>query len=245
MGKSRRTWRSMYDYEAHCGYFLNAGLAFRTSVPQMSFAWIAQAASILSTLDNDSDKLALPDFYISTKIQLQLEWEMIFLADDLAVARQSIASMVDLPDKIHVFVEIPKIKGDCVEEPKIYWSTDAQATETARVPRSFFMIRMRWNTITHGARWQPHHYEVAETIQRQHGFDPTTTAAARSLDLPLFQICDPEVQQEDSEAATGGDWCRDCSRNPHTLHTLNGIPKMHRFLSYTATGERVDEVADV
>jgi hypothetical protein len=40
----------MHDYEAHCGYFLNAEIEFGKSLPDIIHAWMAQAGYIRSKL---------------------------------------------------------------------------------------------------------------------------------------------------------------------------------------------------
>ncbi|KAJ7622006.1 hypothetical protein DFH06DRAFT_1448058 [Mycena polygramma] len=183
-----RTVVSNHDGKVHCGYILRAGIQFGKSVPDLKYGWLAQASSIIPLLDERGQG----DFYIPTFISLNLSWEMILAAEDTATTPESIALLDDLPERIHVFVQVPQIKEHCVEEPQIYWSTDADAVDTRTVPRAALKIRASWVIQFHTVHWENHHYEVAEATQRQLGFDPMTNAAAKSLNLPLLEVLDVE-----------------------------------------------------
>ncbi|KAJ6487154.1 hypothetical protein C8R47DRAFT_1127890 [Mycena vitilis] len=180
----KRKWQSNHDQKAHSGYFLRATMEFGDSVPDVTHAWLAQASSILKALDKCCPRDP-SDFYIPTVITLDLTWEMVLAAEDAAI-------LDDLPGTIHVFVQVPQINEDCVDEPQIHWSTDADAVKTQTIPRSALKIRMKWMIGFVTVRWEKHHYEVAEATQRQLGFDPTTNAAAKSLNLPLLEVVDGE-----------------------------------------------------
>jgi hypothetical protein len=101
-----------------------------------------------------------------------------------------LSTMEELPEKIHVFVQIPIIAGGRIEEPHICWSMDAEIKEKS-IPATALKIRMAWSPQILIARWEPHHYEVAKRVQEEHGFDPVTNAAAESLGLPLLDPSDP------------------------------------------------------
>jgi hypothetical protein len=124
----------------------------------------------------------------ATSTGLELTWEMVLAAEDTPTTSESLAICQNLPEKIHVFVQVPTIQGDHIKEPQIYWSTDAGITNTLLIPRGALEIWMTWNTDIHAVRWEPHHYEVAKIAQEQHGFDPTTNTATQSLDLPLLEV---------------------------------------------------------
>jgi hypothetical protein len=104
------------------------------------------------------------------------------------------AILDNLPDKIHVFVQVPLVHEKRIEEPKIYWSTDANVTTTASIPPGALTIKMRWKSNMETAMWEPHHYEVAEAALKRHGLDSTTNIA-QALDLPLLEVpsdgCEP------------------------------------------------------
>ncbi|KAJ6596381.1 hypothetical protein DFH09DRAFT_1072417 [Mycena vulgaris] len=53
-------------------------------------------------------------------------------------------------------------------------------------------------------QWEPHHYEVASAVLKEHGFDPTTNAAAQSLNLPLLQIPYPQEPSDEHDLVSGG-----------------------------------------
>jgi hypothetical protein len=80
-----------------------------------------------------------------------------------------LSTMEELPEKIHVFVQIPIIAGGHIEEPQICWSTDAEIKEK-NTPATALKIRMAWSPQILIARWEPHHYEVAKKVQEEHGF---------------------------------------------------------------------------
>jgi hypothetical protein len=54
----------MHDYEAHCGYFLNAEIEFGKSLPDITHAWIAKAGYIRSKLKESSDPWDTSEFYV-------------------------------------------------------------------------------------------------------------------------------------------------------------------------------------
>ncbi|KAJ7672393.1 hypothetical protein DFH06DRAFT_91942 [Mycena polygramma] len=157
---------------------------------------MAQAASILSTSSDQSDMREISRFFVH----------------DPAIASQSIDILEHLPEKIHVFVEVPKIKGGQVAEPQVYWSTDPDAVEIGNIPSSGFAIRMRFSASMDAVRWETHHYEVAEALQERHGFNPKTNDAAKILDLRLL-----EVEPSKQDALAGPNWLGIRVMDPHTL----------------------------
>jgi hypothetical protein len=124
-------------------------------------------------------------------ISLDLRWEMVLAAELIPSTEESWAIVDNLPENIHVFVQVPKIKDSRIEEPQIYWSTDAHIIDRGCIPPGSLKIRMRWETCSEWVQWESHHYEVASTVLKEHGFDPSTDSAALSLNLPLFEIPDP------------------------------------------------------
>ncbi|KAJ7724386.1 hypothetical protein B0H16DRAFT_324412 [Mycena metata] len=105
-------------------------------VPDVSEAWLAQASSITA-------KLALGEcngsaFSVPTHTALQLVWEMVLTDDNPSV-------LAKLPEKIHVFIRPPVLSDRGIEEPEIFWSTDADNLEK-KTPPSALTIRMRWGT---------------------------------------------------------------------------------------------------
>jgi hypothetical protein len=106
----------------------------------------------------------------------------------------SLAILSKLPDEIHVFVEIPTLDSICIAQPRIYWSTNANRTETDLIPRGFMEIETDWQPWLEIVSWEQHHYEVAKIVQEQHGFDPTSTDAAEALGLPILEIPDPDTE---------------------------------------------------
>jgi hypothetical protein len=103
---------------------------------------------------------------------------------------ECLSTTPELPEKIHVFLQIPTIVDGRIEEPQIYWSTNATIQEK-NIPAAALKVRMAWSPQILIARWEPHHYEVAKKVQEEHGFDPMTNVAAESLGLPLLEPSDP------------------------------------------------------
>ncbi|KAJ7677877.1 hypothetical protein DFH06DRAFT_561831 [Mycena polygramma] len=217
--RSSQRWVSSHDHQARCGYFLAARIQCGDSVPDIASTWMAQAASIVSTPRIGTNMPELSKFYISNRSTLEVRWEMTLRTKADAIASQSIPT-VNLPEKIHVFVEVPKITKDYVEEPHIYWSTDPQTVETARLPRSALAIRMRWDTYMHAAHWEPHHYEVAEALQERHGFNPTTNDAAKSLKLPLLEV---PLEPLEQDGWGESNWLGFRVLDPHTFQPLENL----------------------
>ncbi|KAJ6513656.1 hypothetical protein C8R47DRAFT_616860 [Mycena vitilis] len=211
-------WNSAHDGRAHRGYFLDASIEFGKSVPDITLAWMAQASSILANSNNRLHGGKPLGLRIPTRTRLYLSWEMILTVKDLATSPNPSVAMSGLPDSIHVFVQIPKTNGHRVEEPKIYWSTDADVIETAGVPSSAFVIRMGWHVQEEVARWESHHYEIAKSLQERHGFDPGTHNAAKYHQLPLLEVTATTFEQD--ARVPDSDWRRCCSRDPHTLEIL-------------------------
>ncbi|KAJ7615670.1 hypothetical protein DFH06DRAFT_1239759 [Mycena polygramma] len=208
-----RMWVSQHDGKAHCGYFLDAAIQIGRSVPDIRSAWLAQASSIIPASDGELSK-----FYIPRFVSLKVSWEMVLAAEDIGTTAESIALLDGLPERIHIFVQVPQINEECVEEPQIYWSTDADVVETQTVPRLALKIRMKWVIPFETVRWENHHYEVAEATQKRLGFDPATNAAAKSLNLPLLEALDVQSSERvDQESNWLG--CR--SRDPHTLQLID------------------------
>jgi hypothetical protein len=105
-----------------------------------------------------------------------------------ARAVESWSPLANLPAMLHVFVQVPIVNRGRIEEPRIYWSTDANLTETGLIPPSMLEMRIQWDVDIPFAWWESHHYEVAKTMQEQHGFDPSTNAAVQSMGLPLLDV---------------------------------------------------------
>jgi hypothetical protein len=116
---------------------------------------------------------------------------MVLAAELIPTSKESWAIVDNLPENIHVFVQVPTIKDARIEEPQIYWSTEAHIIDRGCIPPGSLKIRMRWETSSKWVQWESHHYEVASTVLKEHGFDPSTDSAALSLNLPLFEIPDP------------------------------------------------------
>ncbi|KAJ7615636.1 hypothetical protein DFH06DRAFT_1343604 [Mycena polygramma] len=186
-------WSSNRDHKVHCGYFLAADLQFGNWASDVSYAWLAQASSIIQ-IPSEQRQRMLSNCYIPTSTSLSLIWEMVLAAEN--TAPESIALLDDLPERIHVFVELLKIKEGHIEEPEIYWSTDPNEVETRSVPCSALKIWMSWRTRFQTVHWEDHPYEVAEAKQKRLGFDPTTNAAAKSLDLPLLGVSNVEASEQ-------------------------------------------------
>jgi hypothetical protein len=158
---------------------------------------MAQVSSIRSKFES-SEAFKVSGFYIhklelvhrqischtlkGTYTGLKLWWEMTLNAEATPDA-----ILDNLPDKIHVFVQVPLVHEEHVEEPKIYWSTDADVTTTASIPPGTLTIKMAWMSDMRTAVWEPHHYEVAEAALKRHGLDSTTNIA-QALDLPMLEV---------------------------------------------------------
>jgi hypothetical protein len=102
----------------------------------------------------------------------------------------------DLPAKIHLFVQVPIVREKHVEEPQIYWSMNTHVHETGSIPPAVFTIKMCWLTCVEAARWEGHHYEVAEAALKRHEFNPATNAAAQSLNPPPLAPVESSNQRE-------------------------------------------------
>ncbi|KAF7355919.1 hypothetical protein MVEN_00920900 [Mycena venus] len=218
VGKTQK-WVSWFDHKARCGYFLNAQIGFGNSVPDVSLSWMAQAQSILSKY-SPSIECKPSNLCVPTSTYLFLHWEMVLAAEPIPTTEESWAIVDNLPENINVFVQVPTVKEARIEEPQIYWSTGAHTTETSCIPPGSLKIHMRWSTSSEVAQWEPHHYEVASAVLKEHGFDPTTNAAAESLNLPLFEIRDHQEpsDQDDSEFS----WPRKVhAKDPHTLQEVD------------------------
>ncbi|KAJ7612898.1 hypothetical protein DFH06DRAFT_147506 [Mycena polygramma] len=169
------------DGSGDCGYFLKTAIWFGASLPDITCSWLAQAKSILSKSlfpQGDPSEYVIPHFPC-----LQLSWEMI------TVAKHGASRAVDLPDCIlHVFVQVPLLAGGRIDEPRVYWYTQPNATQPGDIPAAALEIRMSWDINFTLLRWETHHYEVADRMQEECGLDPTTNAAAQSLGLPLLSV---------------------------------------------------------
>jgi hypothetical protein len=193
------------------GYLLTANIEFGQSVPDIANAWLAQYGSITSKLLGRFSHRELSEFrirqsftvnllapaligYAAIRTMFQLTWQMVGV-DFAASTPASLAILRQLPDEIHVFVEIPTLDSLRVAEPRIYWSTDPNSTETDLIPRGAMKIVTYWDPRADLVSWQQHHYDVAKSVQERHGFDPSSTAAAEALGLPILEIPDPDAQQ--------------------------------------------------
>ncbi|KAJ7732623.1 hypothetical protein B0H14DRAFT_2997421 [Mycena olivaceomarginata] len=99
MGKNER-WISHVDSKAHCGYFLSAEIEFGKSLPDITHAWMAQAGSLRSKLNQEAQELS--GFYVPTFAALRLTWEMTFNAEAANMTPESMAILNDFPESIHV-----------------------------------------------------------------------------------------------------------------------------------------------
>ncbi|KAJ7892912.1 hypothetical protein B0H14DRAFT_961057 [Mycena olivaceomarginata] len=188
------------------------------SVPEVQLSWMAQAQSILSKY-GPSMECKPSDLRVPTQTDLYLIWEMVLAAELIPSTKESSAIVDNLPENIHIFVQVPTIKDARIEEPQIYWSTEAHIIDRGCIPPGSLKIRMRWETSSNWAQWESHHYEVASTVLKEHGFDPSTDLAALSLNLPLLEIPDPH----DSSYQNGSEssWRRgNCAKDPHTLQEV-------------------------
>ncbi|KAJ7495541.1 hypothetical protein FB451DRAFT_1214305 [Mycena latifolia] len=209
-----RHWISGFDQLPHCGYFLNATMKFGESVPDITCAWLAQASSIMSNLDGRFDESNLDEFCIPAGTTLDLSWEMVLAAENTATTSESLAILSELPENLHVFVQVPVLDGPRLTEPAIYWSTEACTVETGRVPRGALKISASWDANMLLDSWLPHHYAVVRSAQEDHGFDPTSKVDADALGLPLLEIPDPgEFEGSEREP----DWVGFYEMDPHTM----------------------------
>ncbi|KAJ7121449.1 hypothetical protein C8R44DRAFT_786277 [Mycena epipterygia] len=204
-----RNWTSLLDYRSRCGYFFNAEIDFGANVPDITKAWIAQSGQFVS------NQIA-GRFLVPIETQLKLTWEMVLAQEETATTPESLALLETLPEELHVFVEVPTFDGGLIAEPKIYWSTDPTSKETSLIPPGAFKIRFAWEVHVESAWWQQHHYDVAKSIQEECGFDPSTNAAAKALDLPLLPACDSSIE---SPSLVEDEWYRRriTELDPHTL----------------------------
>ncbi|KAJ7026657.1 hypothetical protein C8F04DRAFT_1124792 [Mycena alexandri] len=214
LGSSRR-WLSLHDLQIRCGYFLSADIEFGKSVPDIAASWLAQASPIRS---NPAFRgCDASEFVVPFRTKLKLTWELVLEGQD----SESLAKLTGLPDNIHVFVQVPILEAGSVEEPTIYWSTNANTIETKLIPEAF-TIRMRWSPYISVMRWESHHYEVAEKIQEEYGFDPKTSVAAESVGLPVLNLSLDKSFAADQVKPILGDngWGGYCERDPHTMQVL-------------------------
>ncbi|KAJ7500044.1 hypothetical protein FB451DRAFT_49506 [Mycena latifolia] len=213
IGKTRN-WISGFDALPHCGYFLNASIEFGGAVPDISAAWLAQSSSIISNLQSGYDESEPTNFYIPMETTLELSWELVLAAENTATTPESLAILSELPDELHVFAQVPVLDRARITEPGIYWSTDGSTVETRRIPRGALKINVRWNPHVAFNSWLPHHYEVARSALREHGFDPTSKADADALGVPLLEILDPEAFVGPGEEP---EWTERYQMDPHTM----------------------------
>ncbi|KAJ7881791.1 hypothetical protein B0H14DRAFT_2704714 [Mycena olivaceomarginata] len=94
MGKTER-WISHVDSKAHCGYFLTAEIEFGKSLPDITHAWMAQAGSLRSKLNQEAQDLS--GFYVPTYAALELTWEMTFNAEAANMTPESMAILNGFP----------------------------------------------------------------------------------------------------------------------------------------------------
>ncbi|KAJ7121373.1 hypothetical protein C8R44DRAFT_786206 [Mycena epipterygia] len=181
IGKTRN-WTSLLDRSPRCGYFFSAQISFGENVPDITDAWISQSGQFVSNQTASR-------FLVPIRTQLQLMWEMVLVQEETATTPESLALLETLPEELHVFVQVPTLDAGRIAEPKIYWSTDPTNKETSLIPSGAFKIRVKWAVDVKSAWWQQHHYDVAKSIQEECGFDPSTNAAAKALNLPLLQPC--------------------------------------------------------
>ncbi|KAJ7892909.1 hypothetical protein B0H14DRAFT_2686357 [Mycena olivaceomarginata] len=202
VGKTRK-WLSPLDEKRCYGYFLTARIWFGKSVPDYG----------------PSMECKLSDLRVPMWTCLYLTWEMVLAAELIPSTEESWAIVNNLPENIHIFVQVPTIKDARIEEPQIYWSTEAHIIDRGCIPPGSLKIRMRWEIFSHSAQWESHHYEVASTVLKEHGFDPSTNSAALSLNLPLLEIPDPHDSsyQGSSVQLVQGNFAKD----PHTLQEVD------------------------
>ncbi|KAJ7784749.1 hypothetical protein B0H16DRAFT_1493629 [Mycena metata] len=141
---------------------------------------------------------------------------------------ESLTTLFDSPPIIHVFVQVPILGNTCLEEPTIYWSTNATTIETKLISRQAYKIRMRWSPYISVRRWESHHYEVAKKIQEEYGFDHGTTrnTAVESVGLPVLQLALHKSFDVDQVKPLLRDnrWGGYYERDPHTMDELIGRP---------------------
>ncbi|KAJ7618169.1 hypothetical protein DFH06DRAFT_1237264 [Mycena polygramma] len=188
--RKRDKWISLYDCMPYFGYFLDAEIGFGANIPNISLSWMAQSGLFVTGETRPSH------FLVPVETTLHLTWEMVLSED-------TDDSMETLPGHLHVFLQVPILDGGRVAEPQIYWSTHPTLHETSRLPPDTFQIRTKWRPRTDFATWEKHHYDVAKGVQEEYGFDPTTTAAAEVLGLPLLYTCNPKPAIFPDEDA----WC--------------------------------------
>ncbi|KAJ7462906.1 hypothetical protein FB451DRAFT_1494956 [Mycena latifolia] len=114
--------------------------------------------------------------------------------------------------------------GRCTREAKarkaeVQPPADANGVETGRVPCGALRIKLWWEGDVDLDSWLPHHYDLVRSAQRNQGFDPTSTAVAEALSLPLLQIPDPEALEGYGEesAVLEPDWSGPHELDPHTM----------------------------
>ncbi|KAJ7489655.1 hypothetical protein B0H11DRAFT_1059827 [Mycena galericulata] len=197
-GKDGR-WISGHDYLPHIGYFLNAQIGFGANVPDITSAWLVQSAAFIAERDPRQ-------FYIPTRTDLCLIWEMVLCQGETATTPESLNLMEILPEHLHVYVQVPVLDGRRILEPRVCWSTDARSKETSLIPQGTFKIRMKWELRVEVSRWEKHHYDVAKSIQAECGFDPATQATAKALGVPLLEAC--EASSSKSPAHVEEAWFR-------------------------------------
>ncbi|KAJ7167026.1 hypothetical protein C8R46DRAFT_1351220 [Mycena filopes] len=246
-----------------CGYCLDAEIEFGRLVPNIFEAWLAQASSIVSLMPGSSPE----HFIVPHKTNLQLHWEMVPEGFDLPTSPEAQAILDALPEEIHVFVQVPILGDGTIDEPQIYWSTDADTIKTNLIPHAALKIRMRYYTAMSVPRWEPHHYKMAEKIQLDNGFDPTTTMAAEYLGLPILDVVGnqsnvtPSAKQdtplsqnplhlaavEKRRSEDRDNWCKYCEKDPHTMQELVRYPYgppilQHSFFAAGSVGPLVQEI---
>ncbi|KAJ7167049.1 hypothetical protein C8R46DRAFT_269662 [Mycena filopes] len=148
---------------------------------------------------------------------LHLTWEMVLVGNDHSI-------LAELPDTIHVFIRPPILADGNVEEPEIFWSTHPDTTEK-NIPPEALKIRTSWKVYISTLRWEAHHYEVAEKMQEDAGFDPQTTAAAEFLGVPILNPVHPAESPsaaDRNKPPEDPDWYRYSERDPHTMEEFSG-----------------------
>ncbi|KAJ7121375.1 hypothetical protein C8R44DRAFT_786208 [Mycena epipterygia] len=178
IGKTRN-WTSLLDFRSRIGFGAN--------VPDITEAWIAQSGQFVSNQTAGR-------FLVPIRTQLQLTWEMVLVQEETATTPESLALLETVSEEMHVFVQVPTIDGGRIAEPKIYWSTDPINKETSLIPPGAFKIRFEWNVKVESA-----------CIQEECGFDPSTNAAAKALNLPLLQPCHGSLTM--SPSVVEDKWC--------------------------------------
>ncbi|KAJ7612935.1 hypothetical protein DFH06DRAFT_1484800 [Mycena polygramma] len=219
------------DANGDCGYFLKTATWFGSSLPDgITCSWLAQAKSILSKSSfpqGDPSEYVIPHFPC-----LQLNWEMITVAQDGS------SRAVDLPDCVHAFVQVPLLAGARIDEHRVYWSTQPNATQTGDIPAAALEIRMSWNINFSLLRWETHHYEGADRVQEECEFDPTTNAAAQSLDLPLLSVV-TDQNTANVRPRPADSWCRYFVRDPHTMEEIEPNDILSRRMQFQSPSHRL------